>query len=107
MNLTCRTGGVVQRSRIFNTYLNCSSFRKVTAIGNAQLGLNAEAEAQGIQGEQVAVIEEAFIQNQFEHDASMSNLKEAYTQGMFDRREQNLQLRGYQKDNKERFGMQM
>ena len=77
-------------------------FQKSTAIGNAQLGLNADAERLGIEGEQ-AVIEEAFIQNQFQHDASMANLKEAYTQGMFDRREQNLQLRGIK--DKERFGI--
>ena len=77
-------------------------FQKSTAIGKAQLGLNAEAEALGIEGER-AVIEEAFIQNQFQHDASMANLKEAYTQGMFDRREQNLQLRGIK--DKERFGI--
>lgn len=77
-------------------------FQKSQAIGNAQMGLNAEAEAQGIQGEQ-AVIEEAFIQNQFEHDASMSNLKEAYTQGMFDRRDQQIQLRGIK--SKQKFGI--
>ncbi len=77
-------------------------FQKSTAIGNAQIGLNAQAEALGIAGEQ-AVIEEAFIQNQFQHEASMANLKEAYTQGMFDRREQNLQLRGIK--DKERFGI--
>ena len=77
-------------------------FQKSQAIGNAQLGLNAEAEAQGIQGEQ-AVIEEAFIQNQFEHDASMGNLKEAYTQGMFDRRDQQIQLRGIK--SKQKFGI--
>ena len=77
-------------------------FQKSQAIGNAQMGLNAEAEAQGIQSEQ-SVIEEAFIQNQFEHDASMGNLKEAYTQGMFDRRDQQIQLRGIK--SKQKFGI--
>ena len=77
-------------------------FQKSTAIGNAQIGLNAEAEALGIAGEQ-AVIEEAFIQQQFEHDASMGNLKEAYTQGMFDRRDQQLQLMGIK--SKQKFGI--
>ena len=77
-------------------------FQKSTAIGNAQIGLNAEAEALGIAGEQ-AVIEEAFIQQQFEHDASMGNLKEAYTQGMFDRKDQQLQLMGIK--SKQKFGI--
>ncbi len=77
-------------------------FQKSQAIGNAQLGLNAEAMAQGIDAEK-NVIEEAFIQQQFEHDASMSALKEAYTQGMFDRREQNVQLAGIR--SKKQFGM--
>jgi hypothetical protein len=77
-------------------------FQKSTAIGNAQLGLNADAERLGIEGEQ-AVIEEAFIQNQFQHDASMANLKEAYTQGMFDRRDQQLQLMGIK--SKQKFGI--
>ena len=90
------------RSKIFQYLSQLKQFQKSTAIGKAQLGLNAEAEALGIEGEQ-AVIEEAFIQNQFQHDASMANLKEAYTQGMFDRREQNLQLRGIK--DKERFGI--
>lgn len=77
-------------------------YQKSHAVGNAQLGLNADAERQGIEGEQ-AVIEEAFIQNQFEHDASMGNLKEAYTQGMFDRRDQQIQLRGIK--SKQKFGI--
>ena len=77
-------------------------FEKSHAIGNEQLGLNAEAMALGIDAER-NVIEEAFIQQQFEHDASMSDLKEAYAQGMFDRREQNVQLAGIR--SKKQFGM--
>ena len=77
-------------------------YQKSHAVGNAQLGLNADAERQGIEGEQ-AVIEEAFIQNQFEHEASMGNLKEAYTQGMFDRRDEQIQLRGIK--SKQKFGI--
>jgi|TARA_R100000482_G_scaffold119603_1_gene64290 hypothetical protein len=77
-------------------------YQKSQAIGNAQLGLNAEAMAQGIDAEK-NVIEEAFIQQQFEHEASMSALKEAYTQGMFDRRDQNIQLAGIR--SKKQFGM--
>ena len=77
-------------------------YQKSHAIGNAQLGLNAEAMALGIQAEQ-DTIEEAFIQQQFQHEASMASLKEAYTQGRFDRREQNIQLAGIR--NKQEFGL--
>lgn len=78
-------------------------YQKSTAIGNQQLGLNAEAEAQGIAAEQ-AVLKEAFVQQQFEHQASMGNLEEALTQGMFDRREQQLELSGIK--NRKQFGIQ-
>lgn len=77
-------------------------YQKSHAIGNAQLGLNAEAMALGIQAEQ-DTIEEAFIQQQFQHEASMASLKETYTQGRFDRREQNIQLAGIR--NKQEFGL--
>ena len=77
-------------------------FQKSQAIGNAQLGLNAEAAAQGVAAE-MSTIEEAFIQQQFQHEASMSDLKEAYTQGMFDRRDQNIKLAGIR--SQKQFGM--
>ena len=78
-------------------------FQKSTAIGSQQLGLNAEAEALGIEAEQ-AQIQEAFIQQQFQHEASMASLKEAYTQGMFDKRDQEIQLAGIK--NKQKFGLE-
>ena len=78
-------------------------YQKSHAIGNEQLGLNAEAEIQGIEAEQTQ-IEEAFIQQQFQHEASMASLKEAYTQGMFDRREQGVQLLGIKA--KQKFGLE-
>ena len=77
-------------------------YQKSQAIGNAQLGLNAEAAAQGAAAE-MSTIEEAFIQQQFQHEASMSDLKEAYTQGMFDRRDQNIKLAGIR--SQKQFGM--
>lgn len=77
-------------------------FQKSQAIGNAQLGLNAEAASQGVAAE-MSTIEEAFIQQQFQHEASMSDLKEAYTQGMFDRRDQNIKLAGIR--SQKQFGM--
>lgn len=78
-------------------------YQKSQAIGNAQLGLNAEAQAQAFDDEK-ATIEEAFIQQQFQHEASMSDLKEAYTQGMFDKRDQQTQLLGIK--SQKRFGME-
>ena len=86
----------------FQYLAQMQQYQKSQAIGNAQLGLNAEAMALGIQAEK-DTIEEAFIQQQFQHEASMSSLKEAYTQGMFDRREQNLQLAGIR--NRKQFGL--
>jgi len=77
-------------------------YQKSQAIGNAQLGLNAQAAVQGITAE-ISTIEEAFIQQQFQHEASMSDLKEAYTQGMFDRRDQNIKLAGIR--SQKEFGM--
>lgn len=95
-----------QRSAEIQDYQYLSQlkqYQKSHAIGNEQLGLNAEAEIQGIEAEQ-AQIEEAFIQQQFQHEASMASLKEAYTQGMFDRREQGVQLLGIKA--KQKFGLE-
>lgn len=77
-------------------------YQKSQAIGNKQLRLNAKAAAQGIAAE-TSIIEEAFIQQQFQHQASMSDLKEAYTQGMFERRDQNIKLAGIR--SQKQFGM--
>lgn len=68
-------------------------YQKSVAIGNAQLGLNAQAEAMGIQAEKDA-IEEEFIAQQFEHEASMSALKQVYTEQNLNRQEANLTLQG-------------
>ena len=77
-------------------------YQKSQAVGKAQLGLNAQAAAQGV-ADEMATIEEVFIQQQFQHEASMSDLKEAYTQGMFDRRDQNIKLLGIR--SQKEFGM--
>ena len=85
-----------QRSKDIQDYeylAKLQQYQKSQSIGNLQIGLNAEAEAQGISAE-MDVVQEAFIQQQFQYDASMSDLKEVYNQGMFDRREQQLTLSG-------------
>jgi hypothetical protein len=75
-------------------YLNAlKEWQKSTAIGNAQLGLNAQGAALGIQSEQAA-IEEAFIQQQFQHKQSMSELKQTYVEQNFNRQEQFQNLQG-------------
>jgi hypothetical protein len=68
-------------------------WQKSTAIGNAQLGLNAQADVLGIQSEQAAA-EEAFIQQQFQHKQSMSELKQTYVEQNFNRQEQFQNLQG-------------
>lgn len=75
---------------------------KSNAIGNKQLGLNAQAMSRAVSEEQ-AILKEAFIEQQFQHEASMSDLKEAYAQGMFDRREQQVKLAGIR--SQKQFGM--
>ena len=68
-------------------------FQKSQEIGNAQLGLNAQAAVQGIEAE-IATIQEFFIQQQFEHENSLSDLKKAYTEQRFSRQEANIELAG-------------
>lgn len=83
-------------------YLNrLKEYQKSQAIGNAQLGLNAQAAVQGIQAEQAA-IQEAFIEQQFEHESNLSALKQAYVQQNFNRQEANIQLAGIKQSK--RFG---
>ena len=68
-------------------------YQKSQAIGNAQVGLNAQAAVQGVQAEQAA-IQEAFIEQQFEHENNLSALKNAYTEQNFNRQETFVQLAG-------------
>ena len=68
-------------------------FQKSTSIGNAQLGLNAQAESLGFQAEQDA-LNEAFIQQQFQHQQSMGELKQTYVEQNFNRQEQFQALQG-------------
>ena len=93
-------GAEVQDFQYLNTL---KQYQKDQAIGNAQLGLNAVAEADGIQAEQDA-IKEAFIQNNFQHQDNMSALKQAYFDGNIGRQEQGLQLEGIQ--NRKKFAGQ-
>ena len=68
-------------------------FEKSTAIGIAQFGLNAQGEALGIEAE-TATIEEAFVQQQFQHRQSMDALKQTYVEQNINRQEQFQTLQG-------------
>ena len=68
-------------------------WQKSTAIGNAQLGLNAQAAAQGIEAEQDA-IREAFVQQQFQHRQSKDALKQTYVEQNINRQEQFQKIQG-------------
>ena len=76
-------------------------FQKSTVIGNEQLGLNREAMGYAIQAENAA-IEEAFIQQQFQHRQSMDALKQTYVEQNINRQEQFVQLEGIR--SRKRFG---
>ena len=93
-------GAEIQDFQYLNTL---KQYQKDQAIGNAQLGLNAVAEADGIQAEQDA-IKEAFIQHNFQHQDNMSALKQAYFDGNIGRQEQGLQLEGIR--NRKKFAGQ-
>jgi|TARA_R100000479_G_scaffold168073_1_gene108842 hypothetical protein len=83
-------------------YLNSlKEYQKSQSIGNAQLGLNAQAARQGIEAEQAA-INEAFIEQQFEYENNLGALQQAYTEQNFNRQEANVQLAGI--SNKKSFG---
>jgi len=68
-------------------------YQKSTAIGNAQLGLYAQAAVQGIQAEQDA-ISEAFVQQQLQHRQSKDALKQTYVQQNINRQEQFQKIQG-------------
>ena len=68
-------------------------YQKSTAIGNAQLGLNAQAASLGIQAEQ-DTIREAFIQQQFQHRQSKDALKQTYVEQNINRQEQFQKIQG-------------
>ena len=68
-------------------------YQRSTAIADAQLGLNARGEALGFEAEQAA-IQEAFIQQQFQHEASMGALKQTYVEQNINRQEQFQTIQG-------------
>ena len=68
-------------------------YQKSTTLGNEELGLNAQGEAQAIASQQAA-INEAFIQQQLQHRQSMDALKLTYVEQNINRQEQFQQLQG-------------
>lgn len=70
-------------------------YYKSQAVGQQQLRLNEQARNLGIDAEKAA-IEEAFIQQQFQHQESMSALRQTYAEQAINRKEQQVQLMGIQ-----------
>lgn len=87
----------------FNYLNQLLQYQKSVAIGNQQLGLNAEAEALGYEAEQNA-IQEAFIQTNFQQQQNMAALKQAYFEGNISRKEQGIELLGIK--SRQKFGQE-
>ncbi len=78
-----------------------NQYYKSQAIGQQQLRLNEQARDIAIEGERAA-INEAFIQQNFQHQESMSALRQAYAEQGINRAEQNIQLAGI--NSRQQFG---
>ena len=78
-----------------------NQYYRSQAIGQQQLGLNQIASDIAIEGEKAA-INEAFIQQQFQHQESLSALQQTYAEQSINRREQGIQLAGI--ENRQKFG---
>jgi len=70
-----------------------NQYYKSQAIGQEQLRLNDQAFAIGVDSEKAA-IDEAFIQQQFQHQESMAALRQTYAEQAINRKEQNVELMG-------------
>ncbi len=78
-----------------------NQYYKSQALGQQQLRLNEQARDIAIEGERAA-INEAFIQQNFQHQESMAALQQAYAEQGINRAEQNIQLAGI--NNRQQFG---
>jgi hypothetical protein len=77
----------------YNYLQRLKEFQKSTAIGNANLGLNAQAAAMAYESERAA-IDEAFIQQGFQHKQMMLDLTQTFAEANLNREEQGLKLEG-------------
>ena len=78
-----------------------NQYYKSQAIGQQQLRLNEQARNIAVEGERAA-INEAFIQQNFQHQESMAALRQTYAEQGINRAEQNIQLAGI--NNRQQFG---
>lgn len=78
-----------------------NQYYKSQAIGQQQLRLNEQAMDIAIEGERAA-LNEAFIQQNFQHQESMAALRQTYAEQGINRAEQNIQLAGI--NNRQQFG---
>ena len=82
-------------------YLNSlKQYQKSHQVGNAQMGLNAQAMRDGIEAEHEAM-KESFIQYNFDQKDNMAALKQAYFDGAVGRQEADFELEGIR--NQRRF----
>ena len=78
-----------------------NQYYKSQSIGQQQLRLNEQARDIAVEGERAA-INEAFIQQNFQHQESMAALQQTYAEQAINRTEQNIQLAGI--NNRQQFG---
>ena len=76
-------------------------YEKSIDISRNQLNLNTTASDQAIQSEEASV-DDMFLQQQFDREASLSALKGVYTEGNLNRKEQGVKMLGIQ--SKQRLG---
>ena len=91
-------GGEIQDFQYLQTL---KQYEKSIDISRNQLNLNATASDQAIQSEEAAV-DDMFLQQQFDREASLSALKGVYTEGNLNRKEQGVKMLGIQ--SKQRLG---
>lgn len=91
-------GGEIQDYKYLQTL---RQYEKNIDISRDQSALNATAGNQAIQSEE-AKVEDMFLQQQFDREASLTALKDVYTEGNLNRKEQGVSMLGIQ--SKQRLG---
>ena len=91
-------GGEIQDYKYLQTL---KQYQKNIGIASDQLDLNATSANQAIQSQEAAV-DDMFLQQQFDREASLSALKGVYTEGNLNRKEQGVKMLGIQ--SKQRLG---
>jgi hypothetical protein len=91
-------GGEIQDYKYLQTL---RQYEKSIDISRDQLALNVTSANQAIQSQEASV-DDMFLQQQFDHEASLAALKGVYTEGNLNRKEQGVKMLGIQ--SKQRLG---